>query len=122
MILFGSLNREVFHAGFRRERMAIFTTAGEPGAGGVSNELLATGESPVLLETARIENNNMYVQLPKAPVKPIFEQRRLPLQEAQQDRNNSDRARNVDKRALFFKARMGFGIGEPYSLIQVTIP
>lgn len=87
---------------------------------GVSNELNAEGLTPILWPTQRITTDDYFVGLSGVTLKALFSQNRQPIQEFVATKENSDLARQQDEESIRFKTRRGYGVAEPYALLEVN--
>ena len=115
IIFLAITNWSVASEAFRREIIPI-------GGAGVSDEIRAAGLTPTIWPTQRITNDDFFVGLSNVDNKAVFSQDRLPIQEVIATMENSDIARQIDEESIRFKLRRGYGVAEPYALIQVDEP
>ena len=83
---------------------------------------MAAGLTPILWPSQRITTDDMFTALTSAEIKAVFSQSRLPISEVIATMENSDLARQTDEESIRFKMRKGFGVAEPYALIQTNNP
>lgn len=87
---------------------------------GVDNVLVTGGRKFILWPTQRLSTGAMFVYMTGAPVKPFLMQSRSPIVESYADETNDPESRNTGAEYVQWRQRLGFGVGEVYSLIRVT--
>lgn len=89
---------------------------------GVSSELEAIGLTPTIWPSQRITTDDYFTGLASVPNRAVFSQSREGITEVIATMQNSDLARQSDEESIRFKVRKGYGVGEPYALIQTNNP
>lgn len=113
----GATLRERFAAVFQRE--VTHSVISSTGAG-VSNEILAAGDKVKLVPTPRLTGNTWYIGLLGSETKALFSQDRMAPFDFESDWDNSDVVRRSGYKDFSVVMRRGYGVAEPYGLIQVT--
>lgn len=90
------------------------------GGAALTNIVLDSGLKITLWGTQRVTDNDMYIFVNEASVKPLFQLERKPLQERFADMTNSDWARDTGYRYLQYKARRGYGLNLPHSTVKIN--
>lgn len=112
-IYFNPDNIEVFEA-------AIYQKITQGTNAGVSNLLIDALRRYTLVPHPQITDNDFYIFLDDAPVKPIFSQEREPLRDAYADFDNSDETRNTGFRSLTWFFTRGYGVGPAFYTVKVN--
>ncbi len=115
VLIFAANNWEGMASAFQRSVIPVSSA-------GVSSETMAAGLTPILWPSQRITTDDMFTALTSAEIKAVFSQNRLPVTEVIATMENSDLARQTDEESIRFKMRKGFGVAEPYALIQTNNP
>jgi len=116
LVIYGAQNAQVFQEAFLQDMVLQNGT----GSAGVTNVVLAAGLSVTLWGTARLTGfNGFRVVSLGYPIKPLFQQVRLNVFTDQQDRGNSDRARDYRMNRFQAAARFGFGVNLPIGTVSV---
>lgn len=92
---------------------------GTVGAAATTNFILDGGYKITLWVTQRKSATSWNVFAPNAGPKPLLQQARLSLRTIDEDRSNSDRARNTKQNAFQVDLRHGYGVGPCYAACQV---
>lgn len=92
---------------------------GTVGAAATSNYILDGGYKIKLWATQRKAATSWVVRAINAGPKPLLQQVRLALRSIDEDRSNSDRARNTKQNAFQVDLRHGYGVGPAYTACQV---
>lgn len=92
---------------------------GTVGAAATSNYILDGGFKVKLWPTQRKSSLNWFCVAVNAGPKPLLQQVRLALRSIDEDRSNSDRARNTKMNAFQVDLRHGYGVALPYTACQV---
>jgi len=106
LVIYGAANEEVFAEAFLREII-------QGTSAGISDEIRASGKTPVLLSTQRITDNDWWAFMSNARIKAVMGQTRESIREDRATEANSDIARKFDERSIRFKMRKGYGINLP---------
>ena len=115
LFIFAMNNWEIASQAFQRS-----VIPDQAGGAGVSAELIAAGLAPLMWPSPRITTDDYFSALVGAPIRAIFSQSREPINEVIATMENSDIARQTDEESIRFKLRKGFGVAEPYAMIQTN--
>ncbi len=115
VFIFAMNNWEIASQAFQRSTIPVSSA-------GVSSELEAAGLAPTLWPSARITTDDYFTGLVGPATRAVFSQSRESINEIVATMANSDIARQVDEESIRFKLRKGFGVAEPYALIQTNNP
>ena len=111
LFIFAANNWEIAAQAFQRSVVPVSSA-------GVSSDTMAAGLTPILWPSQRITTDDTFTALTSLDVKAVFSQSRLPVSEIIATMENSDLARQTNEESIRFKLRKGFGVAEPYALIQ----
>jgi len=118
-VLASLANMAAFNEAFRLDLMhSVVSTTGAA----IGNTVLASGAKLQIQFTSRLSGNTWYLFRGDAPVKPLFELVRRPVQEesALADGNNSDEVRNTGYEYIQYSKRCGFGVNVPFGAIKIA--
>lgn len=87
---------------------------------GVSNVIIASGESVTVVFTARLATGDWYIFRDDAPVKAVFSGVREPLRFAEATEDNSDEARTSGIEYVQWSVRKAYGLNVPFAAIKVN--
>lgn len=118
IVIHGSAKKEVMAEAFRQE--ITLKVGGTDAGAGVSNTVVAAFQSVQLWSTQKITDDDWFVYLQGAPVKPFMEQVLAPYVDNTADFENSDVSREYAKRAWYLWGMSGYGANLPYSLIKIN--
>ncbi|HUU58381.1 MAG TPA: Mu-like prophage major head subunit gpT family protein [Phycisphaerae bacterium] len=119
LVIYGAQNEQRFREAFQQRTVAD-TGPGSTTAG-VGNVILEGGLAVKLWSTARLAgSNDWYVIALGYDVKPLFRQVRLQITTDEQNRSNSDRARDTRMSRFQAFARFGFGVNLPIGSVKVN--
>jgi hypothetical protein len=116
-IFAGEANRAIWEQ-FVNQRIQPF--ANSTSNAGVSNVLQDASKKIKVVLTQRISDNDWWIFLDNAPVKPIFSMLRQPQREVMQDFENSDATRDQGEKSMRWWLRKGYGVALPYGVIKVN--
>lgn len=109
------------------QRQTLVTQAVSDGGGGatgtaaaVSNVVLDSGLGVQLWSSARLSGTAFYVFARGHDTAPIFHQVRMAVETDEEDRSNSDRARDTRYNSFQAFMRGGFGVNQPVGAIKVA--
>lgn len=117
--IFAGVANEAIWDQVMKQKFTSFTAVGA-GNVTVSNVLLDAARKINLVLTQRITDNDYFIFLNNAPIKPIFSLLRQPQREVMQDWENSDNTRDTGEKSMRWWLRKGYGVAEPYSTIKVN--
>jgi hypothetical protein len=113
-IIHGAANLEVFQTAFRA--MLVEKLVSAP-----TNIVPEVYRNISFMSVPEITDNDWYVALQGVQSKAFIEQERIALEETVSNvQSGSDDARENDLEFIQWRARIGYGIGMPYSIIQVN--
>lgn len=123
VVLFNVQNSELMQEAVRQSTTAHVAqnAAGSEniGVAGVTNVL--AGYPVTLMPSSRLTGNSIYIFLKGARKKAVFSQVREPLSSNIATFANSDRAREAEIKALYWKERLGVGVcGEPLQTVKLV--
>lgn len=98
---------------------AITRSDGPAGSAGVTNIVMDSGLTIELWLTQRKSVDNWIVVAPNAGPPPLVWQKRAAVRTIDEDRTNSDRARNTKQNSFQVDFRAGAGMNLPFAAIQV---
>lgn len=117
-VFFNIANYHAFAEAFVQSRTVGALAA--PTAAAPTNVIMDAGLRVELVPTQRITNNDWYICLKGAPIKPIFSSVGDPITEAIATTDTSDFTRDTDIEYMQFRTRKGFAANTAYAIVQVN--
>lgn len=121
LIVHGAGNTQAFETAFQQQRQGLVYGA-NTAAATPSNIILDSSRNVQLWGTPRITDNDWYIFLVDAPLKPLFALDREGLLEfsSLEGESNGDHTRTTGEEYIQFERRVGIGIAPPYSAIKIN--